>query len=32
MVASQFYAEFMNEYWFPYYSFVFIICAGLSLV
>jgi len=32
MVAFQFNAEFMNESLFPYYSFVFIICAGLSLV
>ena len=32
MVASQFHAEFMHETWFPYYSFVFIICAGHSLV
>jgi len=32
MVAIQFHAEFMHETWFPYYSFVFIICAGLSLV
>jgi len=32
MVAPQFHAEFINESLSPHYSFVFIICAGLSLV